>query len=242
MRRILHLLFFHLISCCTLLFAQTDTLSLFRSPGQSGVKGKGNSVGNNTINISLGHFIRGGTVITYERLIEEKGISFYGGLGFSARDFIGQYSSEHSGPIIKDRIAKIQSLGPGLMLDFGAKYYFEKLLGNTFVGVGITTIKNNVDVNYGFDYLENGVVTNKTYHLNYSNNEIKCMIGLASDPQNKFYHEISIGPKIRFLNYEYVDSENNKDQNSRYDYLVSSGTKQEVKYRLFLGWKMGVRF
>lgn len=223
-------------------FAQSDSLSPFRMPGLSGVKGKGSSVGNNTINISLGHFIRGGTVITYERLLGEKGLALYGGLGFSVRDVIGQYSINHSGPIVKDMMADIQELGGGLMVDVGAKYYFEKLLGNTFIGAGVTSITNNMIVNYGFDYLQNDVVTNRNYKLNYRNNEVKFMIGMASDPQNKFFNEFSIGPKIRFLNYDYVDATDNPDRNSDYDYIVTNGSKQEVRFRIFFGWKMGVRF
>jgi len=231
-----------LVFSSLLIFAQSDSLSPFRLAGQSGVKSKGSAVGSNSINISLGHLIRGGTVVTYERLIGEKGISLYAGIGFSARDILGQYSLDHSGPILIDQMARINKIGIGRMLDFGVKYYFEKLLGNTFVGFGITSIKNNLKAAYGFEYLQNGIVTNNTYNLTYTNNEIKLVLGLASDPENKFYNEFSFGPKVRFLNYDYLDSKYNTNSNSNYNYIVTKGIKQEVKFRLFLGWKMGVRF
>jgi hypothetical protein len=48
--------------------------------------------------------------------------------------------------------------------------------------------------------------------------------------------------KIRFLNYDYVDATDNPDRNSNYDYIVTNGNKQEVRFRVFFGWKMGVRF
>ena len=70
-------------------------------------------------------------------------------------------------------------------------------------------------VNYGFDYLQNDVVTNRNYKLNYRNNEVKFMIGMASDPQSKFFNEFSIGPKIRFLDYDKINSEFNEINQSK---------------------------
>jgi hypothetical protein len=67
------------------------------------------------------------------------------------------------------------------------------------------------------------------------------MIVTVNDPESRFYNEFSIGPKIRFLDYDKINSEFIVDNNGGY-YNNTKKNREEVKFGVFVGWKMGVRF
>jgi len=222
--------------------AQSDSISLFRAPGKSGVKNNINSGGNNLISFSLGHFVRGGTIISYERLLGKSGISVFAGAGFSLLDFWGQYSIFDDNSLLINDAASISSFEMGSIYDFGAKYNFDKYLGGLFIGAGFTSITNTVFAgqNEIFNFGSSSV-SSTNLRLNYTSNELRVMIGTVNDPESRFYNEFSIGPKIRFLYYDKINSEFIVDNNGAY-YNNTKKNREEVKFGVFVGWKMGVRF
>lgn len=223
------------------LIAQSDSLSLFRSPGNSGVINRENSVGNNLIGFSLGHLSRGGTVVSYERLLGASGFSLYAGLGFSLRDIWGQYEFGNDYPILYDDLSEIKNLEIGRILDVGAKYYFEKQTGGFFIGTGYTSINNTIYTGYDFAFEYKGSQTNSSLKLNYSSNEIKFILGHVNSQESRFYNEFAFGPQIRILGYDKVQYERGSTLNG-IRYTVTKNYTEELKFGLFFGWKIGFRF
>jgi hypothetical protein len=221
--------------------AQSDSISLFRTPGKSGVKSRANSVGNNLLGISLNHLSRGGSSISYERLIGGTGLSAYAGIGISLRDVWGQYSYSREGPIIYDDFSEVKNFTFGRILDFGLKYYFEKQTGGFFIGSGLTSITNTIYTGYDFAYEYKGIQTNSTLKLNYTSNEIKLILGHVNSQEDRFYSEFALGPQLRFMGYDQVQYERGSTING-IQYTVTKDYIEEIKIGIFLGWKIGLRF
>jgi len=223
------------------LLAQSDSISLFRAPGKSGVKSSDKSVGSNLFGISLGHLSRGGTVLSYEKLLGTSGISIYAGLGISLIDIWGQYSISKERSILFDNFSEVKNIDIGMIFDVGAKYYFEKQTGGFFIGTGFTSINNTIYTGYDFAYEYKGSISNSTIKLNYTSNEIKFILGHVNSQNDKFYNEFSFGPQFRFLEYNQVQYQFGSSING-IRYTATKEYIEEVKVGLFLGWKIGFRF
>lgn len=228
-------------------FAQSDSLDIFRVPAKS--NGQGSSGGANSsynaISISLAHLGRGGTMLVYERFINNSSFALFAGIGVAKVDFIGQYSFEDEKFYYKNQYTQRTNADLNRMLEMGTKYYFDGELGGGYLGLCYASYKNNLTVEVDDDY-EVGLFDAMSYKLKYSSNEFKFLYGSSNDISSRFYTDFHIGVGFRYIQYQELDIvEMPLITNGYYDeYIldIEKDNNNDIRPWLYFGWKLGVRF
>ncbi|HRG58841.1 MAG TPA: hypothetical protein PK323_07755 [Bacteroidia bacterium] len=246
------ILFTFLFSTITIIvYAQSDSLDIFRTPSKnkSNPGGASGSAGNNSLSISLGHLGRGGTMLTYERYINNTPLAVFAGLGFSKVDFIGQFSWSDEANIFDNQYGTRSASNLGKMIDLGVKLVFDEELGGPYLGLFYSSYENFMTQKID-SYYEVVNFGPSTYKLNYNSRELKFAYGYINDVTSRFYNDFYIGTGFRFLSYdalnitELSNSYNQINQIDPYAQLiqVQKVSFSEPKLWFFIGWKIGVRF
>jgi len=230
-------------------YAQTDTLDVFRAPSKnnSNSNARTGSAGNNALSVSIGHLGRGGTMLTYERYINNTSFAVFAGFGITKIDFIGQFSFEDEGFILEDFYSNRSDAEVGSMIDLGLKYMFDKELGGNYFGIGYSSYHTNITRTINSSYIieNNG---SRNYKLDYYSKEFKLVYGIVNDVDSRFYNDFNIGTGFRFLEYQNLDiTELPNFNSSTLSYYttelnIRKRTNNDIKLWLFITWKIGVRF
>lgn len=209
--------------------AQSDSLDVFRTPSKNKSNNSASgAMGNNSLSISLAHLGRGGTMLTYERFINNTPFAVFAGLGFNKIDLIGQFSFDNEGFYYENDYNDNNTAELCKMIDFGVKYLPEKELGGGYFGLAYSFYENIITQK----------VNTSSYKLNYNSKEFKVIYGSVNDVDNRFYSDFYIGTGFRLLEYQQLEF--NKTYNKALEIIKE--TKNATKLWLFIGWKIGVRF
>lgn len=208
--------------------AQSDTVSLFHN-STSAASNKSTNLHKNAINWNLFQLTRGGILVNYERILGNSGFAITAGIGVSVFDPLGQFYVKKFAYYYKpdnyysnERETTIRAL-----YDIGAKYYFDKEMGGSYLGTGFTSIANTVGLS----------ISKSKYQLDYRSNEIKFLIGFENENDNQFYNDFNFGFGYRMINYENLVF---PDPNNPLQPIEVSKTNQTPW--LFMSWKVGLRF
>jgi hypothetical protein len=234
---------FCLVISISFVKAQSDTLSLFRTPSLNNKSIKTITY-KNAINFNLMQIIRGGALLSYERSLANSGFALTAGVGINKFDAIGQvYFKELTYYYKLDQ--DVTKVGTKIkpLLDFGLKYYTSQTIGGAYFEMAFTMIKNTVNIQE-FDYNQFVTVTANQSKLDYQSNELKLLFGFTNSNDNKFYHDFNLGLGYRFIQYEkYVLNETHYQTGSgSYTYEFSKKKATNETPWFFLSWKMGRRF
>lgn len=230
------------------LMAQNDSLNVFRNSSKTNSGSKSHAGGgNNSLSLSLAHIGRGGTILTYERLINNTPIAIFAGYGFSKMDFIGQFSLDDEDFFYSNLYTEKKSADMGTAFDIGMKYAFDEELGGNYLGLCYSSYQNSIiqEVDYYYDVSASSSRSNR---LNYSSKEFKLVYGSMGDSESRFYNDFSVGAGLRILNYQKLDItevpvvNNNNYYGYETEFVVNKRWHSEVKPWLFIGWKIGLRF
>ena len=228
--------------------AQSDSLDVFRTPSKNKSNNSASgAMGNNSLSISLAHLGRGGTMLTYERFINNTPFAVFAGLGFNKIDLIGQFSFDNEGFYYENDYNDNNTAELCKMIDFGVKYLPEKELGGGYFGLAYSSYENIITqkVNTSYDFINNS----SFYKLNYNSKEFKVIYGSVNDVDNRFYSDFYIGTGFRLLEYQQLNISEvpiptyvqyQSYSNRALD--IFKETKSATKLWLFIGWKIGVRF
>jgi hypothetical protein len=230
-------------------FSQTDTLDVFRTPSKSSSNSnlRSGSAGNNAISMSIGHLGRGGTMLTYERFINNSSFAVFAGYGITKVDFIGQFSYEDEGFNFEDSYSTRTNAELGSMIDLGFKYLLDRELGGNYFGFTFSSYHTNITRTISSNY----VIQNsgpKNYQLDYFSREVKFVYGSVNDVGSRFYSDFNIGTGFRFIDYQNLDiNEVPVYINNSYNYYnteldIRKKSNNDIKLWLFIAWKIGVRF
>ena len=230
-------------------YSQGDSLDVFRVPGKANTSlSKGaNNAGNNALTISIGHIGRGGSLITYERFINNTSFSVFAGFGVTKIDYIGQYSIDNESFYYSSLYTDRKSVDLGRMFDLGAKYIFDQELGGNYFGLCFSSYTNSITQEVQDDYYKVVPFDTRTYRLDYSSKEFKIIYGAMNDIGERFYNDFFIGGGLRQIEYQQLNvTEVAQPNTSAYSYFtelsIEKKTKNDLKPWLFFGWKIGVRF
>ena len=211
--------------------AQSDTVSLFHN-STSAASNKSTNLHKNAINWNLFQLTRGGILVNYERILGNSGFAITAGIGVSVFDPLGQFYVKKFAYYYKpdsyysnERETTIRAL-----YDIGAKYYFDKEMGGSYLGTGFTSIANTVGLS----------ISKSKYQLDYRSNEIKFLIGFENENDNQFYNDFNFGFGYRMINYENLVFTNTT--NPLQPIEVSKVNKTNQTPWLFMSWKVGLRF
>ncbi len=229
-------------------FAQSDSLDVFRMPSKnnSGYSKNSDNAGNNALTISIGHIGRGGSMLTYERFINNTSFSVFAGVGFTKIDYIGQYSFDNESFYYSSVYTDRKSVDMGRIIEAGTKYIFDQELGGNYFGLCFSSYTNSITQQVQ-DYYEVSAFDARTYRLDYSSNEFKIIYGAMNDIGERFYNDIFIGGGLRLIEYQQLNvTEVAVPNNAYYGYYtelsIDKKTKTDFKPWMFFGWKIGVRF
>lgn len=237
-----------LLSYSSKCFSQSDSLNVFRVPAK--INGKvssgGNKSFNNAISISVAHIGRGGTMLSYERFINNTSFAVFAGLGITKVDYIGQYSIESEKFYYATEYTQRTRVDLNRMLEMGTKYYFDGELGGSYLGLCYASYKNSLTVEVEDNY-EVGAFDPTAYNLKYSSNEFKLLYGAANDISSRFYSDFHIGVGFRYIDYQELDIIempliNNNNFIEDYVLEIEKDNNSDVRPWFFFGWKLGVRF
>lgn len=249
MKKIFLALIFNTIT--TFCFAQSDTLDIFRTPSKNKTNsgGASGSVGNNSLSVSIGHLGRGGTMLTYERYINNTPIAVFAGFGLTKVDFIGQFSWTDETNIFDNMYSTKTSSDLGKMIDLGVKLVFDQELGGPYLGLFYSSYENFITqkIDNYFEVINNGATS---YKLNYNSRELKFAYGYINDVTSRYYNDFYIGTGFRFLDYQSLNINEVYNNNGLYQQTNPYSTLIQVqkenistpKLWFFIGWKIGVRF
>jgi hypothetical protein len=223
--------------------AQSDSLDVFRTPSKNKSNNSASGAkGNNSLSISLAHLGRGGTMLTYERFINNTPFAVFAGLGFNKIDLIGQFSLDNEGFYYENDYNDNNTAELCKMIDFGVKYLPEKELGGGYFGLAYSSYENIITqkVNTRYELIN----STSSYKLNYNSKEFKVIYGSVNDVDNRFYSDFYIGTGFRLLEYDQLDFKETDSSSPKYDRALEiiKETKSATKLWLFIGWKIGVRF
>lgn len=245
---LLFLMTFGLFNFCD---AQEDSLEVFRTPSKvnANANSAAGNTGKNALSLSIAHLGRGGTMLTYERLINNTAFSVYAGIGLMSHDILGQWSWLDGEYIYTNVEASRTSVDLGKSFDLGFKYLYDKELGGSYVGLAYSSYSNVI--NLSVDKYQLLVANESSAHkLNYNSREFKFVYGFINDAGSNFYNDFNFGLGFRMLNYQTLEitevNGNSFSSNNSY-YTQSTITAREksqteVKFKIFIGWKMGLRF
>lgn len=233
------------ISCV----AQSDSLDVFRTPTKNNANAASRIgvSGNNAISISIGHLGRGGTMLTYERYINNTPFSVFAGFGFTKIDYIGQYSLDEERFYYASIYTERKNVDVSSMFDVGAKYMLDEELGGAYFGLCFSNYNNSLTQQVK-DYYEVPLSDPRVYKLNYTSKEFKLIYGITNDVSERFYSDFFIGAGFRIIDYQQLQIQEVPVVNNAnlYAYttelLIDKDSKNEFKPWLFFGWKIGVRF
>lgn len=227
------------------LYAQDDQVDVFRTPSKNKPGSVASAaVGNNSISVSLAHIGRGGTLLSYERYINNSSFAVTAGIGFSRVDFIGQLSLDEEGFYFESDYAT--RTGSKLMpvVDFGGKFMFDEELAGNYFGLAYSGYKNLVTqelVNIN-DFVFG---TPESFDLKYSSRDFKIIYGYMNDADSRFFSDFHIGGGFRFIEYQQLNvTDVPVPTNSGYttEQVAEKKSLDILKPWFFLGWKVGVRF
>lgn len=223
-------------------FAQTDSLSIFhQSPNNASLSKDG--VYKNAVNFNILQILRGSALISYERLLGTSGFALTAGAGICKFDALGQiYFRQLSYYYNLDNYVTKSGTKIKPLYEIGLKYYYEQLMGGSYIAGAFTSIKNTVNLQpFGYQYYVN--TPSNINQLDYRSNELKLLIGFTNANNQRFYHDFSIGFGYRFIQYEYyyIKGTNNASGNSAYSYELDKGNKTNQTPWFFISWKMGLR-
>jgi hypothetical protein len=228
--------------------AQEDSLDVFRNPSKvNSNNSNSTSTGKNALSISIAHLGRGGTMLTYERFINNTPLALYAGLGFMSIDVIGQWSFQDELYLFDNEDATRTSVDLGKTVDLGLKYLFNKELGGSYLGLGYSSYSNGVNLSVDDDYLL-VASDSKSNRLRYNSKEFKIVYGAINDAESTFYSDFNFGLGFRFLDYQTLEiSEVDEMFTSSFTspqnkITAKKESESEIKLWLFIGWKIGVRF
>jgi hypothetical protein len=234
--------------CSINAFAQNDSLDIFRTPSKSNGGGKAKSVGGyNSLSVSLSHLGRGGSIITYERLINNTPIAIFVGYGFTKIDYIGQFSFENEEFYFSNDYTEKKEAELNAAFDLGLKYTFDEELGGNYIGFCYSSYENGITTQVDNDY-DITITSQRSHKLNYSSKDFKLIYGSMGESDRRFYSDFSIGAGLRFVDYQILDvtevpvNINNGYYSYDLEYEVTKKSYNEVKPWLFIGWKIGLRF
>ncbi len=240
-----------LIALAESTFAQDDSLAVFRTPTKNSTNAvnSNSNNGKNALSISLAHLGRGGTMLTYERYINNTPFSVYMGLGYMSIDVIGQWSFQDELYFFDNEEASRTSVGLGRSVDLGFKYLFDREIGGDYIGVGYSSYSNVINLEVDRDFLLVDGESSK-HKLNYNSRELKFVYGFINDAERTYYSDFNFGVGIRFLDYQILEvNEINGNPFSNNSYASSKSTitaqkksQSVVKFWPFIGWKIGIRF
>ncbi len=229
-------------------YSQSDSLDVFRVPGKANtsLSKSANNAGNNSLSISIGHIGRGGSLITYERFINNTSFSVFAGFGVTKIDYIGQYSIDNESFYYSSLYTDRKSVDMGKMFDVGAKYIFDQELGGNYFGLCFSSYTNSITQEVQKDY-QVSAFDARIYRLDYSSREFKIIYGAMNDIGERFYNDFFIGGGLRQIEYQQLNvTEIAQPSPSAYSYYtelsIDKKTKYDLKPWLFFGWKIGVRF
>ncbi len=221
--------------------AQSDTVSLFHN-STSAASNKSTNLHKNAINWNLFQLTRGGILVNYERILGNSGFAITAGIGVSVFDPIGQFYVKKFAYYYKpdnyysnERETTIRAL-----YDIGAKYYFDKEMGGSYLGTGFTSIANTVGLSINNYDANSALINSSKYQLDYRSNEIKFLIGFENENDNQFYNDFNFGFGYRMINYENLVFTNTT--NPLQPIEVSKVNKTNQTPWLFMSWKVGLRF
>jgi len=230
-------------------FAQSDSLDVFRTPSKNsnGNNGSVEKAGFNSISLSIGHIGRGGSLLTYERFINNTPFAVFAGIGFTKIDFIGQFSFQDESFYYEDDYTYRGTTDLGRMIDVGAKYVFDEELGGSYFGLCYSTYSNSMQriVESSRTVTNNG---SRSYKLEYLSNEFKIIYGSMNDVGDRFYSDFYIGGGLRLIDYQQLDINEVEvvNLNSYFGKSIAlsivKDSENEIKPWLFFGWKIGARF
>lgn len=235
---------FSLCFCIHLhVIAQSDSLSLFRENNASNFDKTGNK--KNVFFLNLTTLFRGGFALGYEKYFGFSGLAAYAHIGYTARDFTGQYSIKDGNSIFFNYETYKGGKKPGYMYELGTKYYFEKVPSGNYIAAAFSTIINTRVRDLTDEFIPVNI-DSESYSVHYASKEIKLMLGKASDASEKFYTDFAFGGGLRFLKYDDVKFTTQGDalEINKYLYVksFSQSVKKEIKPWLFLTYKIGYRF
>ena len=230
--------------------AQDDSVSVFRKNPNTGSSNSPLNTGNrNVISFGLNHIARGGPTLCYEREFVKPNIALYAGFGISFMDIVGQYSFDSSLEFYPEDNYSVKTMeSPGRIIDLGIKFLDAAAWDNSYICFGYTFISNNTKRKIDADYevANNGA---RSYNLSYMSNEIKLVIGATNYNDSRLYIDGSIGPGLRFFNYQKLNITddpfvlyNLTPQNGAREIEVDRVKEVKLKLWLYIGLKMGLRF
>jgi hypothetical protein len=228
-------------------FSQTDSLDIFRVPSKSNNSSTGgNKSFNNAISLSVAHLGRGGTMLTYERFINNSYFSVFAGVGVTKVDYIGQYDIENEKFYYASEYTTRTRVDLNRMIELGTKFYFDGELGDSYLGLCYASYKNRLNVEVD-DYYKVDAFDALTYNLKYSSNEFKFLYGASNDISSRFYSDFHIGVGFRYIDYQELDIVevpviNNNSYIEEYVLDIEKDSNNDIRPWLFFGWKLGVRF
>lgn len=229
--------------------AQSDSLSLFRTPSKNNPNAGSNAgvSGNNAITVSIAHLGRGGTMLTYERYFNRTPLSVFVGLGFTKIDYIGQYSFDEERYYYASIYTERKSADFGRMFELGVKYLVDEELGGNYFGFCFSNYTNKITQQVKDEY-EVPVFKSSSYELDYDSKEFKFTYGITNDVSERFYSDFNFGAGFRFIAYDQLQILENYVPSvyNQYAYdtelLISKKNYNDIKPWLFCTWKIGVRF
>ncbi len=236
------LLFFMLFNLQQL-FAQNDSVPLFRSSDEKRTASQGYY--KHVFYVNCTTLLRGGFSLGYERYFAVNGISFFGQVGYTARDFSGQYHWSKFESIFENYDTYKDGLRPGYMFEVGSKYYLKNATNGNYFSLSYAHIVNTRVRNFD-DYIIVPFSTERFYLVDYLSKEIKIMYGKSTGTDSKFYSDWAVGSGVRFLKFDHVQFETISEATEDTDYKTlkkySKSIKKVIKPWLFFTWKIGFRF
>lgn len=248
-----------LICYCILIshivFAQDDTLNVFRSDSQKPKKSKEDTYnigGSNAFAITLNGIARGGFTICYERYIEDfnfyeynlSNVAYFAGIGVSFMDVAGQYDIEKKKYLFNDSYSNLVSYKASRYFEMGLKYYLNEELDGSYFALSGAEVKNKQTRNLKQGYFfEN--TSSSDYELIYDSFEFKLLFGAVNGFGKRFYNDFSCGMGFRSIDYQQL---NKADVNASATIQIPGKTLLSIEdmnnkqFWLFLGWKVGIRF
>ena len=245
------LLTISLIAFTEFVFAQEDSLDVFRTPSKNSTNAvnSNSNNGKNALSISLAHLGRGGTMLTYERYINNTPFSVYAGLGVMSIDVIGQWSFQDELYLFDNEEASRTSVGLGRTVDLGLKYLFDREIGGDYIGVGYSSYSNVINLKVDRDFLlEPG--ESSAHKLNYNSRELKFVYGFINDAERTYYSDFNLGVGVRFLDYQILEVNatnanpysSTSTWNNKTIITAEKKFQTNIKFWPFIGWKIGARF
>jgi hypothetical protein len=239
-------------ACCVLLLSAIFiTNNLFAQDEMSAIHK--NNVSKDATSSSLSNFFYanagdlklGGVSIGYQRFLTS-GLAAFGAVGLNSIEIFEMYQDERP-QIYINNTSDFIILGtkPGVITNFGLKYFYSKKMNGIFLAADV----NNINMKYYYELTSNQYINAKVgnqFVMNYNIRQLRMFYGYSSSINNSdLYFDVSFGTGLKFLTNDSFRFDSNYYTINNYSQTyrdINIDKEKKIDVGFFLNIKVGYLF